>query len=221
MSSSQRLTTTSYAILGLIAIKPWSTYELTRQMEWSLSRFWPRARSKLYEEPKKLERLGLASSRTETTGERTRTVYSITTEGRRALSAWQTEPPAGITLEAEPLLRVFLADQGTRADTLSTLAATRAWARERNAGNLTAGRAFLTGGSQFQARAAPTMLVGAFLTDFYKLVADWADGASGQVAEWPDDPAGAKPNYDEMRAIVERAEWSENSPPRPADHRQH
>jgi PadR family transcriptional regulator AphA len=178
-------------------------------MEWSLSRFWPRAKSKLYEEPKKLERLGLASSRKERTGQRRRTVSTITASGRRALAAWQTEPSTGIALEAEPLLRVFLADQGTRADTLAALAAARGWAEERNVGNLTAGRAFLAGGAEFQARAAPTMLVGAFLTDFYKLVADWADWASGQVADWPDDPAHASANPDEQRAIVARAEWSE------------
>jgi PadR family transcriptional regulator AphA len=209
MSSSPGLTTTSYALLGLLAIRPWSTYELTRQMEWSLSRFWPRAKSKLYEEPKKLERLGLASSRKENTGQRRRTVYTITTSGRRALAAWQTAPSTGFTLEAEPLLRVFLADQGTRADTLATLAAARAWAEERNVGNLAAGRAFLAGGAEFQARAAPTLLVGAFLTDFYKLVADWAEWASGQVSDWPDDPAAAEPDQDEQRAIVARAEWSE------------
>ena len=74
MSSSQRLTTTSYAILGLLAVRSWSTYELTRQMEWSLGRFWPRAKSKLYEEPKKLEALGLATSRQETMGRRKRAV---------------------------------------------------------------------------------------------------------------------------------------------------
>lgn len=209
MSSSQRLTTTSYAILGLLAVRSWSTYELTRQMEWSLGRFWPRAKSKLFEEPKKLERLGLATSRTESVGKRPRTVYTITTRGRRALGAWQAEPSAAIELEAEPLLRMFLADQGTRDDALATLAATRAWAEERNEGNLAAGRAFISGGGEFDARAAPTMLVGAFLTDFYKLVADWADWAGEQVADWPEDPANATPDRDEMRAIVARAAWSE------------
>ncbi len=107
------------------------------------------------------------------------------------------------------MLRFFLADQGTRGDTLATLAAARAWAEERNVGNLAAGRAFLAGGAEFQARAAPTMLVGAFLTDFYKLVADWADWATEQVADWPEDPAEARPNSAEQRAIVARAEWSD------------
>jgi len=209
MSRSLGLTTTSYALLGLLAIRPWSTYELTRQMEWSLSRFWPRAKSKLYEEPKKLERLGLATSRREATGQRSKTVYAITAAGRRALREWLGEPTTGFAVEAEPLLRVFLADQGTRADTLSTLADARAWAEERNVGNLAAGRAFLAGGAEFRARAATTLLVGAFLTDFYKLVADWADWATGQVADWPDDPGEATPNRDEQHAVVARARWSE------------
>src|ERR671938_339368 len=54
MSSARGLTTTSYAILGLLAIQPWSTYELAQQMDRSLGRMWPRAQSKIYEEPKKL-----------------------------------------------------------------------------------------------------------------------------------------------------------------------
>ncbi|MGH3474896.1 MAG: PadR family transcriptional regulator [Aeromicrobium sp.] len=209
MSSSTRLTTTSYAILGLLAVRSWSTYELTRQMEWSLGRFWPRAKSKLYEEPKKLELLKLATSRTEKVGERPRTVYTITAAGRRALAAWHAEPTAGLALEAEPLLRIFLADHGTRDDALATLAAARSWAEERNVGNLAAGRAFLAGEGEFRTRAAPTMLVGAFLTDFYKLVADWADWAVEQVDDWPDDPSEAVPDRGELRAIVDRAEWSE------------
>ena len=53
------LTTTSYAILGLLAIRPWSTYELARQMQRDLRFVWPRAESNLYAEPKKLIAHGL------------------------------------------------------------------------------------------------------------------------------------------------------------------
>jgi len=62
------LSTTTYAILGLLAVQPWSTYELTRQMDRSLGRMWPRAQSKLYEEPKKLVALGLATATEEQVG---------------------------------------------------------------------------------------------------------------------------------------------------------
>jgi hypothetical protein len=58
--SAPPLTTTSFAILGLLAIKPWTTYELAVQMERTLYRTWPRARSRLYEEPRKLVAHGLA-----------------------------------------------------------------------------------------------------------------------------------------------------------------
>src|ERR1700751_3135599 len=93
--SSPPLTTTSYAVLGLLAVRPWSSYELTQQMDRSLGRVWPRAVSKLYEEPKKLTAHGLARSAVQQNGQRTRTVYAITAEGRRALGEWVRPPRAG------------------------------------------------------------------------------------------------------------------------------
>ena len=60
MSSAPAMTTTSYAILGLLAVKPWTTHELVQQVDRSLRRIWPRAQSKLYEEPKKLVAHGYA-----------------------------------------------------------------------------------------------------------------------------------------------------------------
>src|SRR3712207_4596565 len=82
------MSTTSFAILGLLGVQPWSSYELTRQMDRSLGRFWPRAQSKLYEEPRKLVAHGYAVAAVEHVGRRSRTVYSITPEGRAALTAW-------------------------------------------------------------------------------------------------------------------------------------
>ena len=207
MSRSGRLTTTSYALLGLLAIRPWSTYELTQQMDRSLGRIWPRATSKLYEEPKKLVALGFARSRVERVGERPRTVYSVTPKGRRALAAWLREPPAGPVLEAEPLLRMFFADNGTRDDALAALAATRAWAGERNELNRAVGRDYLEGTGRFQERAACTMLVGRFLTEYYRLVAEWADWATAIVEAWPDDPAGAEPDLLAIAETVHRTDW--------------
>src|SRR5688572_13685267 len=99
------LTTTSYAILGLLAIKPWTAYELTKQMERSLRHFWPRAESRVYEEPKRLARLGLARATAETVGQRPKTRYTITPKGRRALSAWLAEPGGDPQLECEGLLK--------------------------------------------------------------------------------------------------------------------
>jgi DNA-binding PadR family transcriptional regulator len=207
MSRGSTLTTTSYAILSLLAVRSWTTYELARQMERSVGRIWPRAQSKLYEEPKKLVEHGLSTARKEMVGQRPRTVYTITPKGRRALARWLQEPGAGPVLEFEQLLKVTFAENGTKADALATLAATRAWAEERNTENLAAARAYASGEGPFQHRAAQNMLGGRFLTDFYAMVAEWADWATAMVEQWPEDLRQAKPDPAAMTDIVRRAEW--------------
>src|SRR5439155_16392579 len=147
--STSPLTTTSYAVLGLLAIKPWSSYELTQQMDRSLGRIWPRATSKLYEEPKKLVAHGLARSTSEQNGRRTRTVYSITPKGRRALAAWLHEPGEGPVLEFEQLLKVLYSDNGSKSDLVATLDATREWARARSAESHAIGQQYLAGTGPF------------------------------------------------------------------------
>jgi len=200
------LTTTSYAILGLLAIKPWTTYELTQQMDRSLGRVWPRATSKLYEEPKKLVAAGLARASDEAVGRRPRKIYTITPKGRRALRSWLREPGEGPVLEFEQLLKIFFAENGTKADVLATLDATRAWVRERNVENERAARQYLQGEAPFPQRAAQNFVCGRFLTDFYEMVWDWAEWATRVVEAWPDDVAHARPDPTEQAAALRRAE---------------
>ncbi len=204
-----RLTTTSYAMLGLLSVRSWTTYELAQQMGRSLDRVWPRAESKVYEEPKKLVEHGLARAKAERVGERPRTRYTITAKGRRALAAWLAEPGAGPVLEAEQLLKVLFAHQGTRSDTLASLAAARAWAVERNRDNLAVGRSYQSGAGEFQERVAQNMLVGGFLTELYRMVAEWSDWATALVEQWPEDPSAAVPDMAAHADVVRRASWSE------------
>lgn len=187
MSSAPAMTTTSYAILGLLAVKPWTTHELVQQVDRSLRRMWPRTRSKLYEEPKKLVAHGLARATDDSVGRRRRTRYTITAQGRRALAAWLQEPGDGPILEFEQLLKISFADSGSKADIVANLAATRAWVIDENEENLATARAYLEGHSAFPERAALNQLAGRFLTDFYVMVAHWADWASQLVDAWPDD----------------------------------
>jgi PadR family transcriptional regulator, regulatory protein AphA len=207
MSRPGALTTTSYAILSLLAVRPWSTYELTRQMDRSVGRMWPRAQSKLYEEPKKLVAHGLATARSEAVGQRSRTVYAITAEGRDALAAWHREPGSGPVLEFEQLLKLSFAEHGTTADALATLAAARRWAEERNVENRAAAEAYAAGDGRFPERLPEHMLVGRFLTDFYRLVADWADWATALVEQWPEDAARAEADMAQVAEIAARADW--------------
>ncbi|HLG68219.1 MAG TPA: PadR family transcriptional regulator [Acidimicrobiales bacterium] len=199
------LTTTSYAVLGLLAIKPWRTYELTRQMDRSLGRIWPRAVSKLYEEPKKLVAHGLAEASEERFGRRRRTVYAITHQGRAALAAWLAEPGAGPVLESEQLLKVFFSEHGTRDDVLATLAAAGEWARARSAESAAIGRQYLEGRGPFPERGPQLDLTARFLTDFYALVGEWARWATAIVETWPDDGAPAQGDPRITEDIVRRA----------------
>ena len=192
MSSPPAMTTTSYAILGLLAVKPWTTHELVQQVDRSLRRMWPRAQSKLYEEPKKLVAHGYARATDDSVGRRRRTRYTITAKGRRALAAWLQEPGDGPILEFEQLLKISFADSGSKADIVTNLEATRAWVLDQNEENLATARAYLEGRSAFPERAALNQLAGRFLTDFYVMVADWVDWAAGIVENWPDDVAEAR-----------------------------
>lgn len=187
MSSPPTLTTTSYAILGLLAVKPWTTHELVQQVDRSLRRIWPRAASKLYEEPKKLVIHGYARAADDSVGRRRRTRYTITAKGRRALADWLAEPGGGPVLECEQLVKIHLADGGTKADVVSNLDAARAWVLEQNDENLATARAYLEGRGAFPDRAALNQLPGRFLTDFYVMVARWVQWADEMVESWPDD----------------------------------
>lgn len=199
------LTTTSYAVLGLLAIKPWSSYELTQQMERSLGRFWPRAVSKLYEEPKKLVDHGLARSGAEHNGQRSRTVYTITAKGRRALAVWLDDPGDGPVLEFEQLLKVFFAENGTKVSTLNSLRAAEQWAKERCATSLEVGEKYQKSQGPFPQRLAELQLSSRFLTDFYLLVLDWSRWATEIVDTWPDDPRDARHDPEVINETVRRA----------------
>jgi DNA-binding PadR family transcriptional regulator len=174
-------------------------------MDRSLGRVWPRAVSKLYEEPKKLASHGLANATTEQNGQRTRTVYTITAQGRRALAEWLGQPGEGPALEFEQLLKVFFAEHGTKADLLATLAAAQAWARARCAESLAVGEQYRTGGGPFPERLPELQLTSRFLTDFYLLVGQWARWAATVVETWPDDPRQAKHDPQVIAEIVRRA----------------
>jgi DNA-binding PadR family transcriptional regulator len=191
MSSAPPMTTTSYAILGLLAVKPWTTHELVQQVDRSLRRLWPRAQSKLYEEPKKLVAHGYARASDDPVGRRRRTRYTITAAGRRALAAWVAVPGAGPSLEFEQLVKIHFADSGSKADVLANLEAARAWVLAENEENLVAARAYLAGEGPFPERAALNQVPGRFLAEFYVVVAKWIAWATDHVERWPDDVRAA------------------------------
>jgi DNA-binding PadR family transcriptional regulator len=196
-------------VLGLLAIRPWTPYEMTQQMQRSLYRFWPRTVSKLYEEPKKLAEHQLADSKDERVGQRTRTRYTITPDGRRRLASWLAQPTSDPVLELEFLVRVFLAEHGTRDDLLATLAAVTAWAERRALQDAGIAAGYLAGTGPFPERTAQLVLVGKYLSDFSEMTERWAHWATEQVEQWPDDRGARTPDWATLRDVAERRPQSQ------------
>jgi DNA-binding PadR family transcriptional regulator len=207
-----KLTTTSYAVLGLLAIKPWTTYELIQQMGRGIDRLWPRSRSKLFEEPKKLVVRGLAQASAGLVGRRARTEYAITGAGRRELAAWlatTSQPPA---LESEHLLKVFFAEHGTKEDLKSSIDGLREWAAHDLAVHATVARTYLAGLGPFPERAPILALTARYLVDFAEMTQRWAEWANTVVESWPTNIATAEPDWATFHAT---ANLPNPSPPQP------
>ncbi|RYJ25756.1 PadR-family transcriptional regulator [Streptomyces sp. L-9-10] len=109
---SPTLPPTSWAVLGLLSFgEELSGYDLKKWADSSLKFFyWSPSYSQIYSELKRLERAGYAVSRVELTeSTRGKRVYTITGEGREAVTRWArdapVEPPI---LKHGVMLRVWL-----------------------------------------------------------------------------------------------------------------
>jgi PadR family transcriptional regulator AphA len=117
----QPLSPTTYALLGLLGVRPWTGYELTNQLRRSLRFVWPSSEGHLYREQKRLIDLGWASVTREPVGKRHRNLYTITPAGREALRAWLGTEPAEPRLEIEALVRMFYGDQSSVEDMVRSI----------------------------------------------------------------------------------------------------
>lgn len=180
-----RLTTSSYAILGLLGIRPWTAYELTRQASRSLRLAWPKSERLLYSEPKKLVEHGLATAHEETVGKRSRTVYTITDDGRSALAKWMTTAPEPVVLEAEALLRLLFAENGTTDDLIAALDAMAADAAGLHQQVVRLNSSYLDGGHPFPERTHLSVLFATFQLEFFDLIVRWVEFAKAEIATWP------------------------------------
>ena len=195
---NRTLTTTAYALLGLLAIRPWTTYELAKQVARSLRLIWPRAESNVYEGPKALVAHGLATARQEYVGRRPRTVYAITPAGRRALRRWRAEPGAGPSVEFEALLKVLLSDASDKESLLVNIRAARDWADRGQQICADIARQYLDHGGPFPQRLPIISLTFPFLLEFAELVERWSERAEREVNRWPDQPTPADTDLSEF-----------------------
>jgi DNA-binding PadR family transcriptional regulator len=180
----RRLTTTSYALLAALALRDHSTYELAKQIRMGWRYFWPRAESNVYAEPKRLVAVGLAESRKESTGERPRTVYSITPAGRAELADWLASPSRPQRYESEAVLKVFFAENGTLEDMLASIRAIRDDAAAGIEHFKRIADLYENDEGEYPSRFALSALVVRLLAEQQTATVRWAEWAEQLVSHW-------------------------------------
>jgi PadR family transcriptional regulator AphA len=180
------LSATSAGLLGQLAWREQSTYELVKAMGGNVRFFWPRAESHVYREVKRLTAAGLATASRGATGRRPRTTYRITPDGRAALADWLAQPPGGVALEHEPLLRVFLATSGERDDLLRAVKAARSQAQAMLAIGDGLADQYLAREHPFQNEVHVRALTFDYLYNWARFTVEWADRTEAEVRRWRD-----------------------------------
>lgn len=201
-----KLSTTSYAILGLLSLRSWTTYELAEQMRRALGQFWPRAESGIYTEPKKLVEAGYATVETEHVGQRSRQRYTITAAGRRALKQWIPTPGAFPQVEFEQLIKVFFAERGSKADLVRTLRGIKEENEDRAAAVQNIPHEYLEDRGGYPERLPWILITGQFLTEWEQMIDRWATWALDVVEQWPDDITQAEPSWETLQTMADRAD---------------
>jgi PadR family transcriptional regulator AphA len=191
--SGRDLPATSYAVLGMLGLRSWTGYELTRQARRNLAYIWPKRESIYYEEPRRLVEHGLATSTPESAGGRRRNRYAITDAGREALARWLEAPSAPPSLENEAYLRVFFMDQGTLAAVRRTLEGLRTWAKRQRGDLLDVLEGYRDGYEPFPERRHISIPGAAALLATWDQYIAVADLLEREMSTWEDTH---HPSYD-------------------------
>jgi PadR family transcriptional regulator, regulatory protein AphA len=100
----------SYVTLTLIGEGGASPQDLVDMHRRGGAIYYAAAPSRLYAEPKRLERLGYVTSTKRPGKTRERTFYELTGKGRAALREWALEPPAALRIQNEAIVKLLAGD---------------------------------------------------------------------------------------------------------------
>lgn len=101
-----------YAVLGFLAARPMSGYDIKKRIDGSISNFWNENYGQIYPVLKQLTELGWATrSDDPEAGARRRHLYTITDSGREALQAWLAQPTEEPIHRYEYLLKLFFGNE--------------------------------------------------------------------------------------------------------------
>jgi len=115
------LSATGKVVLGMLAARPRSGYEIKQLVDSSARFFWAASYGQIYPELRRLESDGLIEGEDASKGGRSRRVYKLTKAGREALREWLLGSTVTIEYRDESLLRLFFADALPREEALLLL----------------------------------------------------------------------------------------------------
>jgi PadR family transcriptional regulator AphA len=179
------LSTTHLSLLSLLSLRPWSAYELVGQMRRSLDLIWPRAQSNLYADLKRLAEEGLATRESIHSGRRSRTIYTISSEGRAALTPWLAEPGLPPVFECEALVKLAYVPGGSKEAALAQVAVLAHHAVERLALGRRVADQYI-GDAALPPRLHVNAVMWRFLWEQHQAIARWAAWADAEIRHWPD-----------------------------------
>jgi DNA-binding PadR family transcriptional regulator len=107
---SNELTDLSYVVLNLIGRDGAGPHDLVQMARRGQRLYWAGAESKIYEQPKRLEKLGYLTSKKTAGKTRERTHYRLTKKGTRALQQWLALPSHFPRIQSEPAIRIQASD---------------------------------------------------------------------------------------------------------------
>jgi PadR family transcriptional regulator, regulatory protein AphA len=198
-----RLTTTSFALLGLLRLRPFSAYELTKYMQHSaLADLWPRTEAAIYREGNRLVDQGLARASVEHNGGRRRTIYEITEEGRRAVEAWLEEPGSSLSFECEAAVKAFFGDAGDVATLRRHLGAVAARRKARAVAMVPVMDRWLEGQLEFPDRVHLTAMAADLIARVTAAADEWAETWLTTTADWDDTELDATKQAQALEVIA-------------------
>lgn len=111
---------TRFVLLGLLAYRPMSGYDIKRAIENSLSFFWNESYGQIYPMLNELADEGLVIKKIEESfGKPDRHVYSITEKGFGVFQGWMTQPAEPARHRIEVLLKVFFGGMSSKFVTIN------------------------------------------------------------------------------------------------------
>lgn len=107
---SNNLRPVSYMVLALVGREGAAAHDLVRMARGGQRLYYAGAASKIYEQPKRLERLGYLRSEKRPGKTSERTYYTLTEQGLAALREWLARPSSFPRIQSEVVPRVLASD---------------------------------------------------------------------------------------------------------------